>query len=421
MRLLTIFIAVFFIVSCTPTEKVVVRGMEEAQQMAYRAEMYEDRIRCNDPGNYAPGNVLWQLEPEKVIRLNYHFVNSIERKHNFSGKDALLYAQSLTEDSNRRWKNNIKMNLPEGNDTPVYDPKIQIKLVDDPTTSSGRAVYDPVDDDLYYFVNKGRNMNNYNRAIVDKYEINTDSVLNVFLMPHHPDSIRSTKYNNGPAGIAMGHSLKVGGVYLTDKNPGSAWRIATTLNHEIGHILGLRHSWIKNDLCDDTPPHPNCWDNTGPPPCDGLISNNMMDYNNQQMAITPCQIGVMRANIYDERRPIRTKVVEDYCHYDATQTWVVSDTVLLDRSFDFRGDIIIKPQAYLRLTCRIHMPRGGRIIVEPEGTLEINGAKVHNACGDYWKGIELQNKGRKRARLILRAQPEIRNVYPEGKDDTANP
>lgn len=37
---------------------------------------------------------------------------------------------------------------------------------------------------------------------------------------------------------------------------------AQLLNHEIGHILSLSHSWStpnSSDKCDDTPPNPNCW------------------------------------------------------------------------------------------------------------------------------------------------------------------
>lgn len=83
---------------------------------------------------------------------------------------------------------------------------------------------------------------------------------------------------------------------------------ARTLNHEIAHLLKVRHSWIPNDGCGDTPPNPNCWefgasDTTCPasaPNCCSdwsYLSNNLMDYNSYQPALTPCQIDRMHGQL----------------------------------------------------------------------------------------------------------------------------
>ncbi len=71
---------------------------------------------------------------------------------------------------------------------------------------------------------------------------------------------------------------------------------AQVMNHEIGHVMNLDHSWNspnESDNCLDTPPNPNCWVNSSSPPCDSWvnISNNIMDYTQwYPHAYSPCQV-----------------------------------------------------------------------------------------------------------------------------------
>jgi hypothetical protein len=96
------------------------------------------------------------------------------------------------------------------------------------------------------------------------------------------------------------------------------------LNHEIGHMLDLAHTWDEDDKCDDTPMgfeyytqkdcdlliNANCWrhsDNSyNGKPCPGEIdpcndwahvSNNVMDYNEERTSFTMCQVGRMENNL----------------------------------------------------------------------------------------------------------------------------
>lgn len=74
------------------------------------------------------------------------------------------------------------------------------------------------------------------------------------------------------------------------------------MNHEIGHIFSLIHTWNSIDGCDDTPRGPvingvesQCFNWSSDPnnACNNWsnVSNNVMDYNNWQSSYTPCQIG----------------------------------------------------------------------------------------------------------------------------------
>lgn len=395
----------FLLSGCKTTEQLL--QTEQSFQTFALQELPKEKCNCEDLNHYRPDPRYPQLNPWRTLRVSVHFTNRSDRSQNHSGKDAILYATGLINDANSRMGKNEKMRLPHGNHTPVYDPRIRYELAEDPSTPSGYAIYEDIDDDLYYFINKGKNRNNYKRKVIKTYAKDDDKVLNIFAMPHHPDSLASPNYRGGLAGIALGTSVKVGG--SNEHGAHEAWRMGTNLNHEIGHVLGLRHSWIKNDYCDDTPRHDNCWDEFGPN-CKGKTSNNMMDYNNVQMAITPCQIGIMHRSLSVKGKDTRGLLYEDYCFYDEDETLVVKDELHIDRELDMYGDIIVKKKGYLTLSCRLHMPAGASIIVKPGGTLELNGATIHNDCGEQWEGIKLIKKGKKEGQLIIRSESIIRDV-----------
>jgi len=279
------------------------------------------------------------------------------------------------------------------------------------TTNSGLAIYEVTDDDLYYYITRGRNRNNYNKDVINTYSRDRESALNIFAMPHHPDSIASPTYNPSRVGISLGTALKISGITQGPKE--DVWKMAPLYNHEIGHTLGLRHSWYKNDGCDDTPPNPNCYSSKGDGKCKGPTSNNMMDYNHSQRALTPCQIGVASKYLHNPRSKVRPLVVKDWCKLDLTKSLIVKRDLHLDRHADLKGDIIVKSGATLRLSCIINMPRDSKIIVEAGATLELNGCRIQNDCGDSWYGIELLESGSKKATLATLGNPELKDVISE--------
>jgi hypothetical protein len=184
---------------------------------------------------------------------------------------------------------------------------------------------------------------------------------------------------------------------------------ATLLNHEIGHIFSLGHAWHE-DGCPDTPNNPNCYSVTGEAPCDSIISNNLMDYNNSQMAITPCQIGRMHLVIARDDSEQRKFIVKDWCHHDTSKQIVIGDHVAWEGARDLSHSILVKSGASLKLCCRLSMPSGSSITLEPGAKLILEEIKVHNDCGETWQGIIMQHKGKMKSTVELIGNAVILDV-----------
>jgi len=225
----------------------------------------------------------------KYLRVNYHFILKDDGTGNFNeygdGQgngnqyNGFVRAKEIIENANSELSALTENWLPSGETKTVLPTRFRYILT---------GVYFHRDSKMF---NKDHSTN-YFLAGHKKYDINPESSINVY----------DTKII-GASGFATGIGVQQGDytcfvdnydAYLAyptwDAHP------AQLLNHEIGHILDLRHSFSapSTDKCDDTPPNPNCWAFTGTPPCDtwNNISNNIMDYNQYYPhAYTPCQVG----------------------------------------------------------------------------------------------------------------------------------
>lgn len=383
--------------------------MNDTQQIQLRhstSDTERKPCNCQSYENYIPSPELEVIQDLKRVKTAFVFPNNSERSHNWSGDEAVQYAKHLVMYGNEKLGKNREMFLPVGNDTPVYPIPWRYALAKTDETQSGLAVYEAVDDTLAHFVSSGKGKNNYDGTIIRKYAKSKDQQLNVFAMVHHPDSLLSADYNKSLVGIALGSAVKIASV--KDHSIVDSWKIATLFNHEVGHVMGLRHSWYKNDGCDDTPSHPNCYQE-GPGKCE-VISNNMMDYNRVQAALTPCQIGIANYNLHKETSAVRSLLIKDWCAVDHSKTLIVSDSIHLSRAADLKGNILVDRGAVLMISCRVHMPAAAKIIVAAGGKLILNGCRLHNDCGEQWAGIELIHEGNRKAVLESYGNVRITDV-----------
>ncbi len=416
-------ITLLFCLACTPklqqyfaSENDVVAVAEQVSEEAATTRS-KPVIRFSrigpgrDPLDYVPDADHMEHTPWKYIRVNFHWVNSRDSSANFYGEEAIRFVEGLLASANKDLRENNKMWLPYRNETPVLSTRYQYRLAPRPGVEGDRGIYWHFDDDVCYYVHKGRNRNLMDREVIKRYGIQTDSVLNIFIMPHHPDSIRSKTYNAYGVGVSLGSVIKMSGPF-EDKGP--PWQYRGILNHEVGHVFGLAHTWAFNDGCDDTPRHrQNCWSRTKHSPCDTAASNNVMDYNALQNAWTPCQIGRVHMKMADEKSKVRQFLIPNWCSLQKGQDIFITDSVEWAGAKDLEGHLTIRAGGRLKVTCRLSIPEGGKITVEPGGELILDNARLHNACAHFWQGIEIQELGRLKGRVVRIGDVKVENAENE--------
>lgn len=384
---LFVFLFVSLILLCQCKPKVVPILIDSAEDYVKIEDVAEYERPCSYNENSAPD----EYTLPKTVKVNVHFIDSPYEKSTWALDEGREYLKGVIDNANIRLGRNQKMNLPLGNDTPVLDPSFRYRIVGAEEGDDG--FYHHTDSLYYYYLDRGPMQNNYDKAVIEKYAVRPDSILNIFVISHPQDSLDSETYKAIGVGIALGTSLKISGLYSNRKDPSWGW--GPLLNHEVGHVLGLAHAWTKYDGCDDTPAHANCWDEvavrggTGRP-CEGGFSNNVMDYNRSQMAFTPCQLGKVHKGFNRERAKTRGLIYPIWCEHDTTEKIIINSIVEWKGERDINKDILIQQGGRLDVHCRLSMAAGSKITLAPGAELHIHShAKIHNSCEKKWEGIEV--------------------------------
>lgn len=370
-----------------------------ADQVEERSTGKIKRAQCTDAMAYAPDLENMDHFPARYIRLSFHFMNSKDGTNNYDEDRGVIVAKDLLYHFNKKIAKNHQMTLPIGNETPVLPFNYRFELAPaDPTDPNDDGIYFHYDDELYHFVKNGKNRNNYNTTVIKKYGIKRDSIVNVFIMPHHPDSVASKSYKVTRNGIALGTDVKMAGLFERDDK---GYKYAGMFNHEIGHVFSLRHTWAYDDSCDDTPRHTNCWNYAKSGPCKTEVSNNYMDSNSMQSSMTPCQIGRMHYVMSKLGSKPRKVLRPTWCKLNPKRTVTIARDFIWAGSKDLEGHLIIKSGASLTLKCRLSLPENAKVIVEAGAKLILENGYIHNSCGKEWQGIEVQSLGNKKGEVIF--------------------
>lgn len=416
---------------CTPkveryfakAEDVAFFSAEETNTKGIQVNGREVRLNtlqngaCSQYENYVPRLDHPDHYPAYQLRVNFHFIDHQDGAYNYEPAAARKMVSSLLHSANKDLKDNNANWLPYQNNYPLLPVGYEMRLQGQANDPQDDGIYFHKTDDKAFYVHKGRNQNIHHRELIREFAIGSDSIMNIFIMPHHPDSVLSPDYHVGAVGVYLGQAIKMAGMYELNQ-PGWAYR--GVLNHEMGHALGLRHAWMA-DGCPDTPTHNNgCWSRSKSPPCDTAASNNVMDYNALQNAYTPCQVGRIRRQLAQTGQRNRSYLVPHWNQLDTSQTIVIRDSVIWAGARDLRGNLVIAPGAQLKVSCRLGMPVGSHILVRPGGVLTLEDAQLHHPAGQSWQGIQVERSGKEKGLLriggttqILDATHAVPGVYPK--------
>ena len=340
----------------------------------------------SDPSFYVPDTTNERYLPIRYLRVNFHVMNSRDTLYDFHGEKAEKFLKELVFYTNRVLKRTPQIFLtPEDTLVPALPRRLLLNLAEDSTTTSGYAIYEHYDDELYWYLHDGKKRNRADLKVVKKYNVRPREELNIYVMGPPRESLEDPDFPRASAvGIFLYEAIKVTGIMSTGRPP---WDHAPNLTHEIAHALTLHHAWMRNDGCDDTPPHANnAWKakESGP----GLTSNNLMDYGPRQEALTPCQIGRMHSAMSRYGSVTRSWLNPYWCRYNRNEPVRVTKPLVWNGARDFNTDIYVKRGGILTINNRVHLPDGATIHVDPGGVLNIGPeAVIHSDCGGTWKGI----------------------------------
>lgn len=180
---------------------------------------------------------------------------------------------------------------------------------------------------------------------------------------------------------------------------GGTWGGGNLLGHEIGHTLGLSHSFIPSgqlaDMCQSELTNgvgKYCEDRA----TDCTCGNNVMSYSRASDYFSPLQMATMR------RRLTIVEGASKFLKLDLQPTpiYIEQSGVVWDEARIVDSDVHIMPGASLRIECRVVMAENARIVVRRGARLVVDGGVVTSkgpvvsVCNDIskfvrWEGIEV--------------------------------
>ncbi|MEI8136748.1 MAG: hypothetical protein WCH21_05410 [Bacteroidota bacterium] len=322
--------------------------------------------------------------------------------NNFNGLPALKYMlDSITNGHQERYslKRNATYDVIKFNSSYIYDSKIKFEITN-----------------IYFYPEP------------ELYSLNNDETLFRY--------IEKTDSNRISEGMPIVFNASSGPGHLSSYK-GSAALVTTIhaydlvfgrshLIHEIGHGFGLGHTYVNTsgggsdwqnfhadcgspDYLSDVFPNnnPNCSPYKSIPtnsPCLSCYeaspdtSNNLMGGQRYNRWISPLQMGRRIRSLH-----LNSNIGENIRHFaketesDHDNVWKISSNEIWDFDIQLYKDVLVKENVTLNITCKVAMALEGKIKLEKNAHLIIDGGEITCWCkSGTWQGVEITRVKKKK-------------------------